>query len=315
MPVPPAATRDGVSSAARPLRRGDRLPDFRAPLADGSSFSLSDDAGGLPVVFSVGPPLGIDAHGVVLHVPLTTDDRAPSGLSLLDDGSLAHALTGGVPGVVVAGSDHRVFATGAVADADALVAMLGQPLEPVVRSTSVPIAIVRDVFDPELCARLIEHAAEHGMHPSPMVRPSAAGEAVLIVDEGAKARLDHLVEDLALRDEVASALAARLLPEIVRSFSLHPTAFEVPKIVRYEADHGWFRPHRDNTTPDAAHRRLAVTVNLDDEYCGGNLAFLELTVDHFRPPVGAAIVFSCAQLHELTAVTAGQRHALITFVW
>ena len=37
---------------------------------------------------------------------------------------------------------------------------------------------------------------------------------------------------------------------------------------------GYFRPHRDNTTKGTAHRRFAVTLNLNsDEYEGGYLRF------------------------------------------
>jgi hypothetical protein len=121
----------------------------------------------------------------------------------------------------------------------------------VLRSVAVPLAIVRDVFDADLCARLVAHATAAGFAPSPMVRKAQDGSPALVVDERAKARLDHLLVDDAIQQEVTGALASRLLPAVVRSFALRPTAFEAPKVVRYDAGRGWFRPHRDNTTPDA----------------------------------------------------------------
>ena len=67
--------------------------------------------------------------------------------------------------------------------------------------------------------------------------------------------------------------------------------------------------------PDAAHRRFAVTINLDADYEGGCLHFPEFGEDLYRPQPGSAIVFSCGLLHEVTPVTAGCRHALLTFLW
>ncbi|MBI5087782.1 MAG: hypothetical protein HZB15_02625, partial [Actinobacteria bacterium] len=80
------------------LVRGDRLPDFRAPLSSGELFVLSDDAGGLPVVIVVGAPdLEVSALGVVIHVD---QDGHPArrGIHVIDDGSIAWAITSGLPG-------------------------------------------------------------------------------------------------------------------------------------------------------------------------------------------------------------------------
>ena len=50
-------------------------------------------------------------------------------------------------------------------------------------------------------------------------------------------------------------------------------------------------------------------------YEGGDLRFPEWGTDLWRPAPGDAIVFSCGLLHEVTPVTAGTRHALITFLF
>lgn len=64
-----------------------------------------------------------------------------------------------------------------------------------------------------------------------------------------------------------------------------------------------FRLHRDNVTPDARHRRFALTVKLDDDDDGGCLRFPEYDGDLHRPAPGGAIVFSGTLLHEVTKVT------------
>lgn len=299
------------------LERGDRLPDVRAPLADGRVFVLSQDAAGVPVVFVVGAPVAPVpvVNGALITVPLP-DTPHLGGMSLVDDGRVATALTGGRPGVVVAGADHRVLGVGDVGAFDQLVARLPSLVDPgPAQQRSVPLLTVDDVLDPPLCERLVAHVARHGAQPSPMVRPDGEGRPTLAVDTAVKARHDHLLDDAELATTVTGLVARRLLPEVARALAHQPRSFERLKVVRYDAGAGWFAPHRDNVTPDSTHRRLAVTINLDEGYTGGELAFPELGPGRYRPAAGAAIVFSCGLLHEVTPVLTGQRHAVITFLW
>ena len=85
----------------------------------------------------------------------------------------------------------------------------------------------------------------------------------------------------------------------------------------YEAESGGhFRAHRDNTTRGTAHRRFAVTVNLNaEEYEGGDLLFPEFGPRTYRAPTGGAIVFSCALLHQAMPVTKGRRFAFLPFLY
>ena len=79
---------------------------------------------------------------------------------------------------------------------------------------------------------------------------------------------------------------------------------------------GCFRPHRDNTTKGTAHRRFAVTINLNaEDYEGGDLRFPEFGQRTYRAPTGGAIVFSCSLLHEATPVTAGRRYAFLPVLY
>ncbi len=41
------------------------------------------------------------------------------------------------------------------------------------------------------------------------------------------------------------------------------------------AEGGHFSPHRDNTTPGTAHRRFAISINLNDDFEGGEVSFPE----------------------------------------
>ena len=62
------------------------------------------------------------------------------------------------------------------------------------------------------------------------------------------------------------------------------------------------------------HRRFAVSINLNDDYDGGDLRFPEFGPRTYRPPPGGACVFSCSVLHEATSVTRGERFAFLPFM-
>ncbi len=85
---------------------------------------------------------------------------------------------------------------------------------------------------------------------------------------------------------------------------------------RYDAETGGhFSAHRDNTAPVVAHRRFAVTINLNEGYEGGDLRFPEFGSQTCRASPGDAIVFSCSLLHEVTPVTRNRRYAFISFFY
>jgi predicted 2-oxoglutarate/Fe(II)-dependent dioxygenase YbiX len=104
---------------------------------------------------------------------------------------------------------------------------------------------------------------------------------------------------------------------IQRAFQFEATRMERYIVACYDAGSGgYFRPHRDNTTKGTAHRKFAVSINLDAEaHEGGDLRFPEFGGRTYRPPTGGAVVFSCSLLHEATPVTAGKRYAFLPFLY
>lgn len=79
---------------------------------------------------------------------------------------------------------------------------------------------------------------------------------------------------------------------------------------------GHFRAHRDNTTKGTAHRRFAVSINLNaEDFEGGDLCFPEFGDRLYRPPTGGAVVFSCSLLHEARPVTSGRRFAFLPLLY
>ena len=132
-----------------------------------------------------------------------------------------------------------------------------------------------------------------------------------------KRRRDCGVEDPAVRAACRVRLTNRLKPEVYRAFQFAATHAERYIVACYSsAERGFFRPHRDNTTKGTAHRRFAVTINLNTgEYDGGELRFPEFGRQTYEAPLGGAIVFSCSLLHEATPVTRGERYAFLPFLY
>jgi hypothetical protein len=64
------------------------------------------------------------------------------------------------------------------------------------------------------------------------------------------------------------------MPELSKAFAYRASRFEGFKIACYQvSDRGFFRAHRDNLSPATAHRRFALTLNLNESYQGGQLRF------------------------------------------
>ena len=132
-----------------------------------------------------------------------------------------------------------------------------------------------------------------------------------------KRRWDAEIADEDLRHQLRARIRHRLLPEIEKAFQFRATRIERYIVACYDAEAGgYFRPHRDNTATATAHRKFAVSINLNAEaFDGGDLRFPEFGRRTYRPPTGGAVVFSCSLLHEATPVTRGTRYATLPFLY
>ncbi len=197
----------------------------------------------------------------------------------------------------------------------AVVAQLPAPDDHAGVPLHAPVLIVPRVFDPTLCRRLMDVYARHGGRPSGVMRQF--GDKTVGVLDHSKKRRDAPVVDEQLRAEINAQIVARLMPEVEKAFQFKATVIERYIVACYDAETGgYFRPHRDNTTAGTAHRKFAVSINLNAEaFEGGDLRFPEFGTRTYRPPTGGAVVFSCSLLHEATAVTRGQRFAFLPFLY
>ncbi len=193
---------------------------------------------------------------------------------------------------------------------------LPSPIEHAGVPVQAPVLVVPRVFEPEFCRALIAHYETQGGTPSGFMREQG-GITVGVTDPSFKRRTDCAIEDPALIEGIQSAIGYRLRPMIRRAFSFDASRIERYIVARYGAeDQGFFRAHRDNTTRGTAHRRFAVTINLNaEDYEGGDLCFPEFGPQTYRAPTGGAVVFSCSLLHEARPVTRGQRYACLPFLY
>ena len=179
-----------------------------------------------------------------------------------------------------------------------------------------PILILPRVFEPELCRRLVDAYEVAGGEPSGFMREEG-GKTVEKRDFAFKSRRDYFVEDAdPVKQIIQARITRRVTPEISKVYAVNCTRMERYLVGCYSAEEsGHFRAHRDNTTKGTAHRRFAVSINLNDAFDGGELSFPEFGPKSFKAPVGAALIFPGALLHAVSPVTRGRRYAFLPFVY
>jgi predicted 2-oxoglutarate/Fe(II)-dependent dioxygenase YbiX len=248
-------------------------------------------------------------------------DHLPGARWMLDqDGSATTALgLGAWSGWVLIDPNFRVLLTLPADQTDRLRQILPALPSPAAHAgveLSAPVLVMPRVFEPELCQALIAAYEADGGAASGFMR-EVDGKTVEIRDASHKVRRDLMLPPGELRDAVRARIQRRLAPQIVRAFQFLPTRMERDLVACYDAaDNGFFRAHRDNTTKGTAHRRFAVTINLNaEDYEGGDLCFPEFGTRTYRAPTGGAVVFSCSLLHEARPVTRGKRYAFLPFLY
>lgn len=182
-------------------------------------------------------------------------------------------------------------------------------------AVSAPVILLPRVFEPEFCAELVSRYEANGGEDSGFMQ-EINGKTTAVLDYHHKRRSDYLIEDADTRTRLQQRIIRRVVPEIRKVHQFEATRMERYIVARYDSatsDH--FRAHRDNTTKGTAHRRFAVSVLLNDDYDGGELGFPEYGPQRYRAPAGAAIVFSCSLLHEVSQVTRGKRYVFLPFLY
>ncbi len=178
-----------------------------------------------------------------------------------------------------------------------------------------PILVLPNVFEPEFCRQLIDLYETHGGVELGFMR-QVGGKTVGVHDHRHKRRKDYAIDDPAIIKRCQATFHRRIVPMIQRAHQYTATRMERYIVSCYAAeDEAHFRQHRDNTTRGTAHRRFAVSVNLNDDFDGGEVSFPEYGPRSFKAPAGGAVVFSCSLLHAVSQVTRGRRYAFLPFLY
>ena len=129
------------------------------------------------------------------------------------------------------------------------------------------------------------------------------GKTVHVQDPNHKRRKDYVIEDQQLIRQLQGRIIRRINPEILKVHHFKATRMERYIVSCYSADDGGhFRAHRDNTTKGTAHRRFAVSINLNAEFEGGEVSFPEYGPRSYKAPPGGAVIFPCSLLHAVSKV-------------
>jgi predicted 2-oxoglutarate/Fe(II)-dependent dioxygenase YbiX/peroxiredoxin len=332
---------------ARPLLgRGEAAPWFHAPALSGSPNYAFDTVAGRHVLMllfgSAALPQAAEALATALRHRALFDDvdacffgitadptdaaknriaqELPGIRFFLDYERRVSALYGAVEGDayrphwLLLDPALRVLGRFGLEQGEQAIAALQAAVAAPAEVNWAPVLRVPRVLEPELCAELVRRYEANGGEPSGFMR-EVRGKTVLRLDPAHKQRRDWTIDDRKLIQSILNRLNGRLSIPIQRAFQFRPTRIERHLVACYEAGAGHFRPHRDNTTKGTAHRRFAVTINLNENYEGGDLRFPEYGDRTYRAPVGGAIVFSCSMLHEATPVTSGRRFAYLPFLY
>src|SRR5271163_3444515 len=178
-----------------------------------------------------------------------------------------------------------------------------------------PILTLADVLEPELCRHLVDCFERGGGKESGFMQAMAGG-SVEHFDAEWKRRRDFHLTDPRLIASIRARIGRRVGPEIKKAFQMAVTRIERDLIARYDAETGGhFGPHRDDTGISVAHRRFAVSINLNADFDGGEISFPEYSPRAFKAAPGTAVVFSGSILHQVSRVTRGRRYVFLTFLF
>ncbi len=343
-----------MTDAPQPLRPGEAAPHWIAATDANPRFAFSSLAGRyvlLGFVGSAAQPMAQEAlaalhgtpalrdidHACALLISVDPADRAearipqapPAYRAVWDmDGAVsrafgvAHNGEGGLryqPCWMLLDPQLRLIEMVALNALPALLARMAALPPPGLHAgvpVPAPVLVLPRVFEPELCRALIAEYDRQGGEASGFMR-EVDGRTVAVHDRNHKVRRDAMLEDGPLKQATQNRIVRRLVPEIARSFQFQATRMERYLVACYDAQEGGhFAAHRDNTTKGTAHRRFAVTINLNaEDFEGGDLRFAEFGPTQYRAPTGGAVVFSCSLLHQALPVTKGRRYAFLPFLY
>lgn len=178
-----------------------------------------------------------------------------------------------------------------------------------------PVLNIPNVITPAECAELIR--AFESDTPF-TVRPPKPDElvgnfSIPVYEHNRQDRIDCIIRDQAMLQFLDERIFGRVVPMVKKAFAFDITRREDLHIARYEGTRsGNQMGHRDNVSAPTAHRRFALSLNLNDDYDGGDVVFKEFGDRGYKSSAGSALIFSSSLLHEVRETTKGTRFTLIS---
>lgn len=324
-----------------PIEPGERAPDFAAGRGqgDGDRVRFYGNAGGQPMALVLAGDRPADRLAAVMAelredlpptvaIDVVTPDRASAEATggFHDVEGIVHGAYGVAPdgagAVVVLDTNLRVVAVHPLEDREAILGAVADTVQvrrhehddSIVRQHA-PVLLVRDALTSRLCQRVMDTWQSSATTESGVETNTDDGRRE-VGDVQRKRRRDLTITAPDLLTTLTDHVGRRIMPELARAFAYQATRFEGFKAGCYdESSEGFFAPHRDNLSPATAHRRFALSLNLNDDYEGGELRFPEYGNRRYRPAPGEALVFSGSLLHEVLPVTRGRRFVLLSFLF
>ena len=329
------ATPQSKARTDPPLFWGQRLPNFIDRTREGGRFELYRDVARGPLVVVANPSADLvqsvietactvvpDANVIVLgDVELPADATPPKAILPDPDGARRRALFAkrdDLTAVLVADQDQRGVAAFFVDDyLKVRLEVALEPLKrqaPAMRRETAPVLVLPNIIDTTLRDDLMD--AFHAHNEEGTVSVTVDGKDASRVAPEFKRRRDLTLDRKdPLYAAVTQAIGKRLMPELYKAWWVTHLRTEAFYVASYTADRGdFFVAHRDNTLPQTADRRIAVSIELNDDYVGGGLVFPEYSDDRWRAPMGGGLAFSCSLMHEAVAVESGTRYVLLVFL-
>ncbi len=336
-----------MNASLRQMTIGDRVPNFMLEDQAGAMHELyNTDLTGGPIIVLI-PGTGetdtlqqfkvrtetfdaLGAHCYALIAP--GEDRADaaskgSNFILLNDADgdvrkgYLEAAGFSAPALFALDPNQRIIAIADANDATAFADIARSAFEkitpresPKLVSELAPVLIIPNVLNDTDCDRLVKTWEEGDKRKNEI--NVASGETSSKASRSEVKRRSDVIIDGAMERHLLITLMPRYAPEIERAFSFDKEwGFEKFRVGCYEAeDAGFFRAHRDNPSEALSHRQFAASLNLNDGYEGGYLRFPEYGPNHYAPPKGGVLIFSCGLLHEVVPVVSGRRFTLLTFI-
>jgi len=328
------------------LGPGDRVPNFQLPDQANDRRSFYHEVTGAPILLLLCPRLtspsarqllaglvarqaeiakagsqvfAIGGEGVVANATVAAELSFPYRVFSDSQGQVLAGLMAGADVearlLLLDGNQRVVESRDGPTDADdlapllAIAAAMGRAWDTAeTLGRAAPILLLPRVFEPDFCRELIGlWEAEH--HEGGF----STGQANTY-DPNKKKTLEHVIQDPALRRQISFTLARRVAPELAKVFNYRaPFQFDAHIVMCYQPERqDFFGLHRDDLRPEN-QRRFALSLNLNDDFEGGELHFPEYAPDGYKMDAGTACIFSCPLLHEARPVTKGRRFVLTSF--